>query len=106
MTDVPHFDIPFRWGPNGHAVTVEQDSADDVRNCVMTILRTDVGLRDDLPEFGIIQQFLRENGVSPAVILSALRRWEPRAELALEADEIVNMIQNVTVTTAGSTGAQ
>lgn len=95
---VPHFDYPFRFGANGHAITIEQDEPDEVRNCVVAILKTPAGSRLDLPAFGAPDQTFREGGVDGNTILSVLRRWEPRAEYAMDVQEIRNLAQTVTVT--------
>jgi hypothetical protein len=95
---VPHFDYPFRFGAAGHAVTVEQDEPDEVRNCCLAILKTPIGARLDLPAFGTPDQLFREGGVDGNTILSVLRRWEARAEFAMDVQEIRNMAQTVTVT--------
>lgn len=105
MTNVPHFAYPFRFGVGGHAATVDQDELDDIRNCVMILLRTEVGSRLDLPEYGVPQQFLKENGINVNGVLSAINRWEPRAQVAMSVSEIKDLIQYATVTVAGSTDA-
>jgi len=54
MTTIPHFDMPFRFSTAGqHAAVVEQDSGDDVTNCVETTMRTTRGSRMFVPLFGI-----------------------------------------------------
>jgi len=47
----PHFDLPFRFLKSGGAVVSEQDSFDDVANCVEAICRTPQGFRVDNPDF-------------------------------------------------------
>jgi hypothetical protein len=54
MVSVPHFDMPFRFGTGGaHAAVVEQNTGDDVTNCVEACLRTTRGTRMFVPNFGI-----------------------------------------------------
>jgi len=54
MATVPHFDMPFRFGSAGsHVAVVEQNTGEDVTNCVETILRTTRGTRLYVPNFGI-----------------------------------------------------
>jgi len=54
MTTVPHFDMPFRFGTGGvHAAVCEQNSGDDITNCVEACVRTIRGTRMFVPNFGI-----------------------------------------------------
>ena len=58
MSDIPHFDYPFRF-VNGHARCVEQDSADEIANAALAVLKTPPGFRAELPDFGCPEQALR-----------------------------------------------
>jgi hypothetical protein len=51
VTDLPHFDLPFRWNA-GHLTTTEQGEVKDVQNQVRNVVATPVGFRDEYPEFG------------------------------------------------------
>jgi hypothetical protein len=53
MTDIPRLAWPLTLAANGQLVTVEQDSDDDIRQCVSAIVRHRVGDRSDLPEMGL-----------------------------------------------------
>lgn len=96
-TDIPHFDYPFRFGRDGHVATVEQDSPDEVRNCVIAILLTEAGARLDLPEFGRPPVVFEDTRTIPAGIEAALSRWEPRAKYVLTRDEIRDLTQTIHV---------
>lgn len=96
MTDIPHFDYPFRLNRN-RAQVVEQDSPEDVMNCVQAILKTPIGFRIELPGFGVTEQSLREGGADTSLIRSALDTWEPRARYSLDAADIVDLVQQVNV---------
>lgn len=61
----------------GDLVTFEQDTDADISQCVRYILLTPVGSRNELPEFGTIDQTFAET-VRPELITAALERWEPR----------------------------
>ena len=98
--DIPHFDLPFRFGPN-LAVVQEQDSIEDVMNCVAAILRTQVGERTDLPEFGILDPTFETQPIDTAAIIQQVLAQEPRATLVIDQnpsafDElIVNLLSTV-----------
>src|SRR3954471_17166589 len=80
----PHFAVPFRFGVDGHADCVEQDSHDDVFQCVTAILKTPRGARLDLPDFGIKEPLFDEGGPDIAEITAASEAHEDRASLVVD----------------------
>lgn len=93
MADIPHFTSPFRI-VGGAAVTIEQDSDEDLLLNVATLLRTEIGSRDELPEYGIDDLAFRSEITGE--IVDKIREWEPR--VAAEADEdIQDLINRVEV---------
>jgi hypothetical protein len=96
MADVPHFDLPFRFGQGGHATTVEQDSEADVINCVAAIVRTTKGSREDLPDFGIDDPTFSPIPINTGSILEDVFEQEPRAHiLAEQAPDAFNNLEQV-----------
>jgi hypothetical protein len=82
---IPHFDLPFRFGTSGrHAASVEQDSIDDVTNCVETLIRCPIDFRPEVPGYGTPDQTLQMAPVDSEFILSQALRWEPRASVLIE----------------------
>jgi phage baseplate assembly protein W len=98
MTDfnTPHFKSPFRILGRS-AEYVEQGSADElVQNCI-AILRTPFGSRDDMPDFGLIQQeFEDDKNITVQDIEAALLRDEPRAR-SLTTEQMEEMVREVQV---------
>ena len=90
MTDVPHFTVPFKFefGPDGflHAAVNEQDSIEDITACVEAIVRTPIGFRQELPEFGIRDQTFTQGMINSDDVVVSLGQWEPRAEILIEED--------------------
>lgn len=101
----PQFAFPLTFVGSTIAV-VEQDSADDIRACVEVIIRYPLGLRPELPDFGVPDQtFTQGDQIDTDVLLAAVARWEPRAatlaaELAITPDLL---IRQVTVNVEGGT---
>lgn len=94
MADIPHFASPFRMdGPA--AATIEQDSDEDLLLNVATLLRTEVGSRDELPEYGITDPAFRSE-IGPD-LLDTIREWEPRVEADAD-EEIIDLVNRVEVT--------
>lgn len=77
----PHFKVPFQFH-NGSALCVDQDSDEDILQCVSAIVRTPRGFRIELPDFGVPSQVLAED---PKVseVERALELYEPRARYHL-----------------------
>ena len=84
MTDIPHFDLPFRFLSTGHAAVAEQDSEEDVINCVTAIARTTRGSREDLPSFGIDDQTFARIPLDTAAMLEQILEQEDRAHILID----------------------
>jgi phage baseplate assembly protein W len=96
--DTPKLSFPFRLHANGaSAVVVEQDSDDEILDCVEVLLSTEKGSREEAPAYGVEDQSFLEGGANQDQILTAISKWEPRAERTLEADQIISSIQRVRV---------
>lgn len=76
--DTPHFNFPFTIMPSGVTV-VEQDSLDDVANCVVAIMATTVGSRDLAPDFGVPDLIFVNQPIGVHDLL--ISQQEPRADL-------------------------
>jgi phage baseplate assembly protein W len=98
----PHFDFPFRRSGSGRsAVYVEQDSDEEVMDCVEVLLRTPVGSREEIPDYGTPDYVFRQGGVEISDLTGTIEHWEPRAGALLETDGIVNMAQTVRIRMRG-----
>ena len=94
MAETPHFKFPFRIIGNS-ATTIEQDSDEDILGCVEAILRTEVGSRDELPEFGVDDLAFRAGESVEAEVVGSVTEWEPRVAASATAEEIEDMIMKV-----------
>ena len=106
MADVPHFDLPFQLGPAG-ANVVEQDSLDDIANCVIAVALTHIGFRELAPTFGVPDFGLRKQPLGADDINNWISNQEPRAALVVEerqdrVDQLVDYINiGVSIVTKG-----
>jgi phage baseplate assembly protein W len=96
MTDLPHFSLPFRFAPSQAAVN-EQDSIDEIADCVLAILMCPLGFRVELPTFGLADPTFT-GPVDTTAIQRTIDQWEPRAHFALSArpdrlDELITRAQ-------------
>lgn len=88
MPSVPHLAVPIRL-LNGEFATVQQDTLEEVRQCVLACLQTPRGSRIDAPEYGIPTTLLFSQGdrePNIASILAAVEDSEPRAHLLGRAE--------------------
>lgn len=83
MPNNPHFALPFRLGANG-AVVNEQDTIDDIATCVVAIMSTHIGWRDEVPTFGIPDLSFRRIPIGASDIFDLIGSQEPRAIMVVE----------------------
>jgi hypothetical protein len=79
----PHIAIPFTmlaWGVGGVDVN-EQDTLDDVYDCVQAVIRCPEGYRPELMAFGISDQTFSQNEIDLGEIDDKVRVWEPRSDV-------------------------
>lgn len=100
MADVPHLRIPLQLA-DGRFAQVEQDSPEDVEQCVKVILRTPYGVRDDLLDLGLTMQEFRQGGPDLEEIHRQIETYEPRVDLDRDDVDVQftgdGAIANVTV---------
>ena len=96
--DVPHFDLPFRLSKSG-ANTVEQDTISDVANCVVAIVSTHIGWRDEIPTFGVPDYALQLQPIGAGDINNIVSEQEPRAILIVNErfDQVDPFIDRINI---------
>lgn len=112
---VPHFALPFqfRTAPKGVVVPVhEQDTFEEIRDCVATIVRYTRGSRPESPEFGITSLEFT-TGVDFPKLMQEIVDDEPRADMLATSsidplDEqieriVIGIVENATGTKPGGT---
>lgn len=84
MADCPHFAFPFRFSSFGEVVVVEQDTDDELVACCAAIISYPLGFRPELPDFGVAQGDFVQDGPDLDEMRSAIRAYEPRADVQLD----------------------
>lgn len=95
----PHFRVPFAI-TDGAAEVVEQDTDEEILQCVEAICRTERGSRIDAPNFGIPEIVFREGGINEDVLHRAITDHEPRANAYISTmmgDDALMEIIKITV---------
>jgi phage baseplate assembly protein W len=97
VTDVPHFSLPFRFATPAAAVS-EQDSLDEIADCVLAVLLCPRGFRVELPSFGLEDPTFSSPAPDLDAIREAVELWEPRATVLLDEhpdllDELVGHVE-------------
>lgn len=103
LVSTPQLAVPFDMGLDGLVATVEQDSPQDRLQNAVAVLRYERGQRTALPDFGLPDQALRENGASFNEIVAAVRTWEPdvTVELISQAFDQETQTMEVGMSTPG-----
>jgi phage baseplate assembly protein W len=73
-------------GTDKHALVNEQNTEDEIIDAVIAVLKTPVGFRDDLPDFGIPDQVFQEQPLKVEDVHAALDQWEDRAAYRVLTD--------------------
>lgn len=96
MTSVPHFDLPFRFVGNTVA-TAEQDTLEDITNCVEAVLRTPQGARVDAVGFGRPDPTFELQPIPLQPLIQVLLDQEPRASVLMtqSPDQFSSIVANV-----------
>lgn len=91
MAERPHFSLPFRFerlsdGRQRVAVT-EQDTADEIGDCVELTVRTVQGERGTLPDFGRPEtlEFIVDRNLARSLVQQSIDDAEPRVRAVVEA---------------------
>lgn len=83
-SSAPHFSLPFQFA-NGvnPALCHDQDTDEEIMDCVRMILMFPVGSREDLPSFGCPELLFRQltNEASLGRLHAAVVNWEPRVDI-------------------------
>jgi phage baseplate assembly protein W len=77
----------FKWSmqlASGSLATVEQDSDEDVVQCLKAILMHRPGDRPDIPEMGIHDPTFGEQPLDLSAMHEVLRRHEPRVDVLVQ----------------------
>jgi len=98
VTDVPHFSLPFRFATPAVAVS-EQDSLDEIADCVYAVLVCPLGFRVEAPLFGLADQTFAMPAPDLDEIRDVIETWEPRAAalLSQRPDALDELIAHVEV---------
>lgn len=84
---------------NQSSAVVEQNSFQEIANCVETIIRTPLGFRDDTPDFGFPDLTMLEQPVINKDIVELVQSQEPRSSVLMSEnpDMLDVLIDRITV---------
>jgi phage baseplate assembly protein W len=101
----PHLRIPLAFA-NGKFAVVEQDSPEEIRQCISTVLKTRIGSRIESPNFGVPDELFELLPPNPSAesYIAAIEEWEPRSRVVGEA-EIEELTKRVLIRNAENPGA-
>jgi phage baseplate assembly protein W len=96
MAVIPHFVFPLRIDGSGHIATVEQDSTEDILSCVYVALKTPLGTRPYVPNFGVDDYTFSQAPVRLSEIQAQIVASEPRADVDL-SEQITDLVDKIVV---------
>lgn len=82
---------------------VEQDTYEDVSNCVEAIVRTPIGYRSEVPEFGFPNAEFELQPILSDDVVELVTSQEPRAVVIMEEspDLLDELIDHITISIEG-----
>lgn len=98
MVRVPQFAVPFSV-VDGTVQEIEQDSLEEVGDCIEAILRTPEGSRIDAPDFGrpdLVFTQVGARAVNAEPYLRVIEEQEPRASVIGSA-EIEDAVERIVI---------
>lgn len=98
--DVPKLKVPFSVS-GGRVEVLEQDTLDQIAQCVYVLLSTELGSRIELPDYGISQQAFKKGGVDVVELQDSVSTWEKRVEGIDVETEWDGLLQRVRVLISG-----
>jgi phage baseplate assembly protein W len=90
--DIPKLAFPF--APETYH---SQDSDAGVFDCVEVLLRTEIGSREEVPDYGIPDPVFREGGMDLEGTIAIIEEWEPRAPVHISRTSLVDLTDRVRV---------
>lgn len=95
---VPHFTFPFRFGADGSARVLEQDTQEEVEQGVKVLILTELGERLEVPDFGVEDPTF-QTGIDVEQIAAAATGWDERATVFFDEGDgtVVDRVRRLLV---------
>lgn len=93
---IPKLRVPLEFGTAGFR-TVEQDSEDEIAQCVYGLIATPLGSRLEDPELGVEDPTFEQGGPNFSEWQAAAAAFEPRAAALLTSSQLEEGVANVVV---------
>lgn len=98
----PHFQLPFRFGGcKGGAFVNEEDSSEEIIQCIEVLLAYPIGAHPNIPGFGtpdVLFKSISEESTTADMLREAILQWEGRASIEtsegtpLLTDELIQQL--------------
>lgn len=96
LVNTPQFQVPFHLH-NGEVAVVEQDSAEDRTQNATTVMRYTKGQRTAIPEFGVPDFAMRQDGMNADELTQAVLTWEPDVDVEVVKEIIESGVETAEV---------
>lgn len=96
--EIPHFAFPFQFGRDGAVVVLDQGSHEEIEQNVKVLVRTELGERLEVPDFGVPDPTFSV-GIDTEAIAAAAQEWDSRADVVVAArpDALLTMVQDLLI---------
>lgn len=101
---VPKLTVPFNI-VGTEANVVEQDSPEEVAQCVEALIRTYIGELVDEPEYGVPDMVFAEGDIDVEALAAVVTEWEPRAAHTITEEYITETARRVRIEINNATEA-
>lgn len=91
---IPHLSWPLTLNSNGSFAALEQDSVEELAQCVAVLIVTPAGSRMEAPDYGSPRPEF--GAVDAAATYAAVLEWEPRVDLTLDVVAGLGQLGEVT----------
>lgn len=96
--ETPQPQWPFQLNPQQTAIKfVEQDTPQEIAQCVAFVLTTQPGELVTAPQMGLPDPTFKENGVSEDELEEVIHQWEPRATFTFSRNELKKLAQSIEI---------
>jgi hypothetical protein len=104
MALVPRLKWPLELGALGQLATVEQDSDEDIEQCLKALFLTRVGDRPDMPDVGVPDLTFTEEPMDLDEVTDVLTEREPRASVLVseQPDALEQLVSDLRIEWAAS----
>jgi phage baseplate assembly protein W len=100
--ETPHFLLPMTHNTNGDVLVLEQDTVEEIVQCIEVLIGFPIGSNRNVPTFGtpdITFKSLSASAINSDQLKTAILQWEERAAMSIDDVPILtdDLIQQILI---------